>query len=118
MDKSGPHIRKRLVGRMSDGSDRAEVEETFWVAQYVDDDGAKQAAEFDHDPTEAEVAVLTPRRVGARQDVAGAVAAWQASQAAWSAATTVPKMLTAIHQEHLALMRAVRALARIQQIDD
>lgn len=118
MNKQGPFIRRRLLGRLSDGSDRSEVEEQVWVASFVDDLGSVVSQEFDHDPTEAEVDALTPRRVNARTAVQGAVQQWQAAQTAWSAATTTSQALNALHLEHVAIIKAIRALAFLSQIDD
>lgn len=118
MNKQGPLIRKRIIGRLSDGSDRSEVDETFWLAQYVNDDGVLSTAEFDHDPSDADVATLTPRRASAKAAVQSAVQAWQDAEAAWSAASTTAQALNALHLEHVALMRGLRALAFLDQIDN
>ena len=110
--------RKRLLGRMSDGSDRTEVAEQVWAVTYLDDQGLSRVMEFNHDPTETEVEAFTPRRVSAKGAVASAVVAWSASQLAWSSATTTPQALNALHLEHVAVMKALRALAFLDRIDD
>ena len=45
----------RILGRMSDGSDRQQVDTTVWLCRVRDDDGREGQLWFDHDPTTAEI---------------------------------------------------------------
>ena len=110
--------RDRLIGRMTDGSDAQTVSEIYWSVTYRDDDDQIISVEFDHDPTSLETNTLAPRRAASTTAFITAVDQWQAAQTAWGAATTTVQSLAALHLEHIAIMRALRALAVIQRLDD
>ena len=55
--------RKRLVGRLSDGSDHVEVIDNVSTARVLDDNGQVYEFEFDHIPTDDELAAALPTPV-------------------------------------------------------
>ena len=53
--------RRRIVGRLSDGSDHNEVLETPWVCRVLDEQGREHHLEFGADPTNQEIIDAMPK---------------------------------------------------------
>ena len=80
-----PQHRTKITGRFSDGSDRQEIVESYWMARVLDDGGIEHRLEFPVRPTDQEILdlldegrpLIPSSRVGQERHMRAAYETWR-----------------------------------------